>query len=101
MARQRKFPRHFVVKESGFYFQATPAMRVAGICSESLGTDMTAAKARAETLNAAWDAIRRGEEPVGKAPARPARSGTLSSGCEPPTNTGRKSRERSTNWNMP
>lgn len=67
MAR-RKFPRHFVVKPSGFYFQATTAMRAAGIASESLGTDLLAAKDRAELLNASWDMIRRGEEPIGKAP---------------------------------
>jgi integrase len=72
MARRRKFPRHFVVKASGFYFQA---MRKGGIFSESLGTDLTAAKARAETLNASWDTIRRGLEPVAKAPARPGTFG--------------------------
>ena len=77
MVRHRKFPRHFVVKASGFYYQATPAMRAAGIASESLGTDMTAAKMRADTLNAAWGAIRRGEEPIGKTPALPGTFGHL------------------------
>ena len=71
----RKFPRHFVTRPSGFYFQATPAMRSAGIFSESLGKEMTTAKARAQALNAAWDEIRHGLEPVGKRPALP---GTLS-----------------------
>ena len=36
----RKWPRHFLVKPSGFYFQATPAMKRAGICSEALGKEM-------------------------------------------------------------
>ncbi len=49
----RKWPRHFLVKPSGFYFQATPAMKQAGITSEPLGKEMTAAIARAEALNAA------------------------------------------------
>ena len=71
----RKYPRHFVTRPSGHYFQATPAMKRAGIFSEALGTEMTAAKARADALNAAWDQIRSGLEPVGK---RPALSGTLS-----------------------
>lgn len=77
MTRQRKFPRHLVVKPSGFYFQATKPMRKAGIHSESLGIDMIAAKERAELLNAAWDKIRRGEEPIGKAPALPGTFGHL------------------------
>ena len=71
----REYPRHFVILPSGFYFQATPAMRRAGIFSEPLGTEMTAAKARADALNAAWDQIRCGLEPAGKRPALP---GTLS-----------------------
>ncbi len=71
----RKFPRHFVIRPSGFYFQSTPAMKRAGIFSEALGKEMTAATARAGALNAAWDEIRRGLEPVGKPPALP---GTLS-----------------------
>ncbi len=72
----RKKTRHLVYRPpSGFYFQATPAMRRAGIFSESLGTEMKTAKARAQALNAAWDEIRHGLEPVGKRPARP---GTLS-----------------------
>ena len=62
----RKWPRHFLVKPSGFYFQATPAMKRAGIVSEALGREMTAAIARAESLNAAWDEIRLGLEPVTK-----------------------------------
>ena len=71
----RDYPRHFVIRPSGFYFQATPAMRRAGIFSEALGTEMTAAVARSRALNAAWDEIRRGLEPVVKRPALP---GTLS-----------------------
>ena len=70
-AMARKWPRHFVVKPSGFYFQATPPMRDAGILSEALGTDIKVARARAEALNEAWDEIRQGREPVGKAPALP------------------------------
>jgi len=66
----RKWPRHFLVKPSGFYFQATPAMKRAGILSEPLGNEMTAAIARAEALNSAWDDIRRGLEPVSKPPHR-------------------------------
>ncbi len=71
----REWPRHFVIRPSGFYFQATPAMKRAGIFSEALGKEITAAVARARALNAAWDEIRRGLEPVGKRPALP---GTLS-----------------------
>ncbi len=71
----RNWPRHFVIRPSGFYFQATPAMKRAGIFSEALGKEITAAVARAQALNAAWDEIRRGLEPVGKRPALP---GTLS-----------------------
>ena len=66
----RKFPRHFVIRPSGFYFQTTPAMKRGGIVSEPLGRDMTAAVERARALNAAWDEIRRGLEPVTKLPAR-------------------------------
>ena len=65
----RKWPRHFVIRPSGFYFQATPAMRRGGIVSEALGKDMTAAVVRARALNAAWDEIRRGLEPVTRLPA--------------------------------
>ena len=71
----REWPRHFVIRPSGFYFQATPAMKRAGIFSEALGKEITAAVARSRSLNAAWDEIRRGLEPVGKRPALP---GTLS-----------------------
>ena len=71
----RDWPRHFVIRPSGFYFQATAAMRRAGIFSEPLGKEITAAVARATALNAAWDEIRRGLEPVAKRPALP---GTLS-----------------------
>jgi len=71
----RNWPRHFVIRPSGFYFQATPTMRRSGIVSEALGKEITAAVARAEALNAAWDEIRRGLEPAGKRPALP---GTLS-----------------------
>ncbi len=71
----RDWPRHFVIRPSGFYFQATPTMRRSGIVSEALGKEITAAVARAEALNAAWDEIRRGLEPAGKRPALP---GTLS-----------------------
>ena len=71
----RDWPRHFVIRPSGFYFQATPAMKRAGIFSEALGKEITAAVARAQALNAAWDQIRSGLEPVGKRPALP---GTLS-----------------------
>ncbi len=66
--------RHLVIKASGYYFQATPAMRAAGIFSESLGKDLETAVGRAEALNAAWDEIRTGREQV----ATPAPSiGTL------------------------
>ena len=65
--------RHLVVKASGYYFQATPAMRAAGIFSEALGTDLEKAVARAETLNKAWDESRTGREPV----TAPPRAGTL------------------------
>ena len=71
----RDWPRHFVIRPSGFYFQATPAVRRAGIFSEALGKEITASVARAQALNAAWDEIRRGLEPAGKRPTLP---GTLS-----------------------
>ncbi len=67
----RNFPRHFVIRPSGFYYQATPTMRRAGITSEALGKEMAAAVARAEALNAAWDDARQGLEPTGKPPALP------------------------------
>ena len=67
----RDWPRHFVILPSGFYYQATPAMRRAGIYSEPLGKEITTARRRAETLNAAWDEIRCGLEPVAKHPALP------------------------------
>ena len=60
----RKWPRHFIIRPSGFYFQATPAMKGAGFYSEPLGKDMAKAVARARTLNAEWDDVRRGLEPV-------------------------------------
>jgi len=60
--------RHLISKPSGYYFQATAAMRAAGIASEPLGTDLAAAAARADELNAAWDAIRAGA--ATDAPAR-------------------------------
>jgi integrase len=44
-----------------WFFEATPALRAAGIHSEALGTDRAAAIARAEALNADWDRAR-GEE---------------------------------------
>ncbi len=100
MARQRKFPRHFVIKASGFYFQATPAMRKAGIFSESLGTDLTAAKARAKALNASWDAIRRGLEPTGPPPARPPVLSAISSSVyERQMNTAKRNPAPSMNSN--
>ena len=52
--------RHLVEHRSGFYFQATPAMRKVGMVSEPLGTDRAKAIARAEELNRTWDAIRNG-----------------------------------------
>ncbi|MEE8145150.1 MAG: tyrosine-type recombinase/integrase [Kiloniellales bacterium] len=66
--------RHLVIKASGYYFQATPAMKTAGIFSESLGKDLETAVARAGVLNKAWDEIRTGREQI----ASPApRIGTL------------------------
>ena len=44
-------------------------MKRAGIVSESLGKDLTAAIKRAEYLNDQWDRIRRGDEPTAPAPA--------------------------------
>lgn len=67
--------RHLIEKPSGFYFQATPKMRLAGIFSESLGPDLGSAIVRAEALNTSWDAIRKGEDqPSQDAPRR----GTIS-----------------------
>ena len=63
--------RHMVARSGAFYFQATPAMRTAGIFSEPLGSSLEKAVARAEALNAAWDEIRTGHEPVATAPPRP------------------------------
>ena len=56
----REYPRHFVIRPSGFYFQATPAMKRGGIFSEALGREITSAVGRAQALNASWDQIRRG-----------------------------------------
>lgn len=50
--------RHLVQKPSGFYFQATPKMKAAGIVSEGLGKDPAIAIKRAEHLNSQWDEIR-------------------------------------------
>ena len=52
--------RHFVERSGAYYFQATPAMRRAGIHSEALGSELHAALLRAEEINAEWDAIRKG-----------------------------------------
>lgn len=61
--------RHLVENAHGFYFQATPKMRAAGIHSEALGKTAGAAIDRAQRLNAEWDRIRRGEEPPKTPPA--------------------------------
>lgn len=53
--------RHLVPRNGGYFFQATPAMRKAGIHSEPLGNVLHKAVARAEELNAEWDSIRTGE----------------------------------------
>ena len=62
-------PRYVQEKASGFYYRATAAMREAGLRSEALGTDRGAAYDRADALNDAWDAIRRGNPVVVEAPA--------------------------------
>ena len=54
--------RHMVTRRGGYYFQATAAMRGAGLASEPLGRDLAAAIARAEQLNALWDEIRAGQK---------------------------------------
>lgn len=54
--------RYLIERRGGFYFQATPRMRAAGIFSEALGTDRARAIARAVELAAAWDATREGVE---------------------------------------
>lgn len=50
--------RHLVTRPSGHYYQATPAMRAAGIESESLPADPVEAARRAEFLNRCWDELR-------------------------------------------
>lgn len=62
--------RHLVERPSGHYFQATPAMREAGIHSEALGCDPVVAVARAEYLNGEWDTVRKGEEKPAEAPVK-------------------------------
>ena len=42
----RNWPRHFVIRPSGIYFQATPAMKRAGIFSEALGKEIATTGAR-------------------------------------------------------
>jgi integrase len=54
--------RRLVQRNGSYYFQANAAMRKAGIHSEALGAVLHTAVARAEELNAEWDAIRKGED---------------------------------------
>ncbi len=55
--------KHLVERNGAFYFQATPAMRQAGVFSEPLGQNRVKAIERAEFLNAEWDAARVGATP--------------------------------------
>ncbi len=55
--------KHLVERNGAFYFQATPAMRQAGVFSEPLGRNRVKAIERAEFLNAQWDAVRVGAKP--------------------------------------
>lgn len=64
--------RHLEAKPSGYYYHPTRKMKAAGFRGEALGTDAVAAMARAEALNAEWDAIRAGD-----AAPPSARPGTL------------------------
>lgn len=66
--------RHLVEKPSGYFFQATKAMREAGMSSEPLGTNKPSAIRRAEQLNDQWDEIRKGQSTVSNEPVR----GTIS-----------------------
>jgi len=70
--------RHLVPKPSGYYFQATPKMRLHGIESGPLGKDPVAAMAEADRRNQQWDSIKQHLKEYGRAPA-PSRyhDGTL------------------------
>ncbi len=72
--------RHLVPQPNGaYYYQATPAMRAAGMASEALGKDLTAAIQRAGALNDQWDEIRKALKEGKKAEAEgnAPRPGTL------------------------
>lgn len=60
--------RYLRQKRDGFYWQPTPIMRKAGFHPEPLGREPTAARRRADALNAEWDAFRRGESADPEAP---------------------------------
>ncbi len=53
--------RYVLRKPSGYYFNPTPTMREFGLRPESLGTDPTAAAARAALLVEDWDRYRKGD----------------------------------------
>jgi integrase len=53
--------RHLVIKPSGFYFQPSKAMRLAGYRAEPLGTNRADAINRIEAINTEWDALRKGD----------------------------------------
>lgn len=52
--------------DSGWYFIPSKALHDAGFRPEPLGKDVIAAAARAEVLNAEWDAIRAGQPAVAR-----------------------------------
>ena len=64
--------RHLIEKPSGFYFQPSKSMKLAGFHNESLGRDAGAAVVRAEELNHEWDQVRAGLRDAPSAPAPPA-----------------------------
>lgn len=63
--------RHLISKPSGFYFQPSKSMKIAGFHNESLGRDAGGAVARAEDLNREWDQIRAGRKDAPSAPVPP------------------------------
>lgn len=52
--------RHVLEKRGRYYFNPTKAMKAVGFHPEPLGADQNAAMRRAATLNAEWDALRKG-----------------------------------------
>ena len=54
--------RHLVKQPSGYYFQPSRHMRLAGFHAEPLGKDLHTAVERAEMHNKAWDEVKQGND---------------------------------------